>query len=67
MIKSVLASGYWTAGEEGCPDKNYAVDEEGIYILTDPEDSSATVQITRPLPKYIEEKDKATYISAYGA
>lgn len=67
MIKSVLASGYWTVGEEGCPDKNYAVDEEGIYTLTDPEDSSATVQTTRPLPKYMEEKDKATYISAYGA
>ena len=67
MIKSVLASGYWTVGEEGCPDKNYAVDEEGIYTLTDPDDSSATVQTTRPLPKYMEEKDKAIYIYAYGA
>ena len=68
MLAGVVASGYWTVGEEGCTDSKYAYNEEdGTYTVTNPEDSSATVTITKPLPKFMESAGLSTYISAYTA
>lgn len=68
MLSGVVASGYWSTDDESCTDENYAYDANSeLYTVTDAEDSTATVQISKPLPKFMEDGDKATYISAYGA
>ena len=68
MIAGVVASGYWEVGEEGCTDSKYAYDEnEKTYTVTDPEDSTKTTVITKPLPKFMESSGLSTYITAFKA
>ena len=68
MLSGTVASGYWTPGDEGCTDANYAYnEEEKTYTVTDPSDNTKTVTITKPLPKFMESGGLSTYITAYTA
>lgn len=63
-LESKIACGYYESGKyEG--DKNYAVDEDGNYTVTDPDNSEATITITKPLPRFMSSEDLKTYITTY--